>query len=129
MRKTTAVGQYMSRLPQEVDRREPLSAAIRTMREHDIRHVPVMDGSHVFGVLSRQDVQEACLEHGARSETMPIGEVCRREALLVVSPLAPITEVAGQMVARNATSALVMDQNVLVGIFTSIDALRVLAEL
>jgi CBS domain-containing protein len=33
------------------------------------------------------------------------------------------------MVARNATSALVMDQGVLVGIFTSVDALRVLADL
>ncbi len=129
MRKTTTVGHYMSRLPQEMDRREPLSAAIRTMREHGIRHLPVMDGSHVFGVLSRQDVQEACLEGGAKVQKMPIGEVCRREALLVVSPLAPIPEVAGQMVARNATSALVMDQGVLVGIFTSVDALRVLADL
>jgi acetoin utilization protein AcuB len=128
VRKTMPVREYMSHLPVEIDRRETLSAAIRRMEEHRIRHVPVMDGPKIFGILSRQDVQDARRRHGASAEARPVGDVCTRDPLMV-SPLAPIPEVAGQMVGRGVTSALVVDEGLLVGIFTSVDALRLLANL
>jgi acetoin utilization protein AcuB len=118
----------MSHLPEEIDRRESLSAAIRKMEKHRIHHVPVMDGPKIFGLLSRQDVQDAYRRHGAEAEARPVGEVCTRDPLMV-SPLAAIPEVARQMIGRGMTSVLVVDEGLLVGIFTSIDALRLLANL
>jgi acetoin utilization protein AcuB len=128
MRKSTPVREYMSRLPQEVDRRETLATAMHRMQERAIRHVPVMDGAHVFGILSGRDAQAAWVHHGSAAGNVPVGEVCERR-LLSVAPLAPIPEVARQMIDRGVTSALVVDDGVLVGIFTSVDALRVLAAL
>jgi CBS domain-containing protein len=128
MRKSMPVRDYMSRLPEEVDRRESLATAMRRMEERAIRHVPVMDGAHVFGILSGQDAQTAWMHHGRNAPGLTVGEVCHRGPL-AVSPLAPIPEVAREMVERGVTSALVIDDGMLVGIFTSVDALRLLADL
>jgi acetoin utilization protein AcuB len=128
MRKTMPVSEYMSRLPQEIDRRERLTTAIRMMETHAVRHLPVMDGSHLVGVLSRQDVQNAFQRHGGSAEAVAVGDVCTREPL-TLSPSTAMSEAARRMLERAVTSALVVDGGVLVGIFTSVDALRVLADL
>ena len=128
MRKTIAVREYMSRLPVEIDRRESLGTALRRMQSHDVRHIPVLDGAELFGILSLQDVLDACLRHGSDAERLAVGDVCT-VGPFTVSPLETIPTVAAQMVERGVATALVTDGNVLVGIFTSTDALRVLAHL
>lgn len=128
MRKTTPVRDHMSRLPEEIDRRESLASAIECMRGRHVRHLPVMDGPEVYGILSRQDVEDAWLRYGAATGAQAVGDVCSRDVLRV-APVATIPDVARQMVARGVTSALVVDDGMLVGIFTSVDALRMLAEL
>ena len=127
MRKTTPVADYMSRLPEEIDRREPLATVVRRMRAHEIRHMPVLDGPRIFGILSEHDALEAWRRHGATAGTTAVGDVCTREPL-VVAPTDPVSAVAQRMVTRGVTSALVADGGVLVGIFTGVDALRILAE-
>ena len=54
--------------------------------------------------------------------------MCTRDPL-TVGPMTPIVEVAQAMIERHVGSALVADGGVLVGIFTSTDALRLIAEL
>ena len=128
MRKTTPVRECMSRLPSEVDRRDPLAAVVRTMREHHCHHVPVMDGPRLVGILSRQDLHEALLAHGQEAATLTAGDVCTPDPL-TVEPTSPLVEVARRMVERGVGSALVTDGGVLVGIFTSTDALQLIARL
>ncbi|MEO6027093.1 MAG: CBS domain-containing protein [Candidatus Binatia bacterium] len=128
MRKTIPVSEYMSGLPEEIDRRDVLSEAIRRMRTHHIRHLPVMDGPHIYGIISRSDVYNAWLRHGPSAGDTAVAECCTPNPLMV-SPLAPIPEVARQMIGRGVTSVLVAEEGVLVGIFTSVDALQVLADL
>ena len=128
MRKTTPVADYMSRLPEEIDRRAALATVVRRMREVDIRHMPVLDGPRIFGILSEHDALEAWRHHGAHAGALPVGDVCTREPL-VVAPTDAVPAVAQRMVTRGVTSALVADGGVLVGIFTGVDALRILAEL
>jgi acetoin utilization protein AcuB len=127
MRKTIAVRDYMSRLPAEIDRRERLGTALGRMETHEVRHLPVMDGAELFGILSRHDVLDACRRHGREADGLAVGDVCT-VGPFTVSPVETIPTVAAQMVERGLTSALVVDGDVLVGIFTSTDALRVLAD-
>lgn len=128
MRRTTPVREWMSHLPAEADRRERVSAVVRQMREQHCHHVPIMDGPHLYGVLSLQDLHERSLHAGAGGEDPAVGDVCTRE-LLAVGPMEPVVEVARAMLERGVHSALVTEGDVLVGIFTSTDALRVLAAL
>lgn len=126
MRKTAPVSEFMNRLPEEIDRREKLATAVERMARHHVRHIPVMDGPAVYGMLSRRDALDAWVRHGNRAGETSVGEVCTRSPLQV-SPVAPIGEVAERMLERGVSSALVTDGDVLVGIFTSTDALRILA--
>jgi CBS domain-containing protein len=117
----------MSRLPAESDRREPLEAVVRNMREQHCHHVPIMDGTHLYGILSRQDLHELALRDGTPKDLVA-GDVCTRDPL-TVAPMTPIVEVARSMIDRHVSSALVTDGDVLVGIFTSTDALQLIAAL
>jgi acetoin utilization protein AcuB len=128
MRRTLPVRECMSHLPAEADRRDPLSTVILHMRKHHCHHVPVMDGPHLYGILSRDDLHELTLRGGAPGTEPVAGDVCTRDPL-TVEPMTPIVEVARAMLERRVGSALVVDGDVLVGIFTATDALRLLAEL
>lgn len=128
MRKTLPVRDCMSRLPSEVERDEPLAVVVDQMRAQRCHHVPVLDGARLHGVLSRQDLHEDLLRTGRTMDDVTAGDVCTRD-VLTVAPTTPIVEVATRMLERGVSSALVTDGDVLVGIFTSNDAVRLLAEL
>ncbi|MCP5060231.1 MAG: CBS domain-containing protein [bacterium] len=118
----------MSHLPAEADRHEPLAEVVEKMREQHCHHIPVMDGAHLYGILSREDLHELAVGEQASAEKPVAGDVCKRD-LLTVDPMMPIVEVAKAMIDRKVGSALVTDGGVLVGIFTNTDALRLIAEL
>lgn len=128
MRKMMPVRECMSHLPAEADRRDPVSEVVRHMREQRCHHVPIMDGPHLYGIVSREDLHELALSAGKPADELVTGDVCTRD-LLTVEPMTPIVEVAKAMIERRVGSALVMDGDVLVGIFTGTDAVRILAEL
>jgi CBS domain-containing protein len=127
MRRTAPVNEFMSRLPAEIDRRESLRAAVERMRDEGVRHLPVMDGATLYGVLSPRDVTTAWVREGDAAGDMPVGDACTTNPL-TVGPREAVREVARRMVARGVTSAVVVDGTVLVGIFTSSDALAILAD-
>ena len=128
MRKTMPVRECMSRLPAEADRHDPLSAVVQHMREQHCHHVPVMDGPRLYGVLSRQDLHELALRNGVSTGEITAGDACTRD-VLSVGPTTPIVEVAQAMMERHVSSALIVDGDVVVGIFTSRDALQLIAQL
>jgi acetoin utilization protein AcuB len=126
VRRRAPVNTVMSRLPAEIDRRESLAAAVERMRVEGVRHLPVMDGATLYGVLSPRDVTAAWVREGEGAAELPVGDVCTTR-LLTVEPTEAVRDVAARMVERGVTSAIVVDGGVLVGIFTSADALAILA--
>jgi CBS domain-containing protein len=128
MRKNTPVRDCMSHLPSESSRHDPLSSVVQQMREHRCHHIPVMDGIHLVGILSREDLHETLLQHGKKAAELTAGDVCTKD-VLTVGPTTPIVEVAQRMTERQVGSALVTDGDVLVGIFTGTDALKLIAQL
>lgn len=124
-RKAPPVNEFMTRLPRELDRRETVARAKQLMLTEDIRHIPVMDGPKLFGIISERDVDLILATMGGVRDAPAIDLVCE-ENPYAVSPLTPITEVAQEMELRKVGSAVVVDGDVVVGIFTLIDALRAL---
>ncbi len=127
--KAPIVQQYMTRLPLEIERIDNVANARRLMELFGIRHVPVMRGLHLQGVVSERDILNATLHVGKdRIDDLAIEEICQRH-VLAVSPLTPINRVAEQMLQRGVGSAMVVDGEYVVGIFTATDALKALAGL
>ena len=98
------------------------------MESREIRHLPVMSGSHLKGIISQRDILEERARVGTALDDVSLESVCRTD-VLSVGPLTPISEVARQMLSEHRGSAVVVDGGYVVGIFTTIDALRVLEDL
>lgn len=60
------VGSILTRAPVTVTPEVPLERAIELMREHKLRHLPVIEHERLVGVLSERDLLERPLRAGAR---------------------------------------------------------------
>jgi len=126
---TRQVMHHMTPMPVRVELDAELCTAIALMEEHKIRHLPVMDGELLAGVLSERDV--AMIESLLPEEWE---QICVAEAMTPgpysVAPDAPLWEVAKHMAQEKLGCAVVTDASgEVVGLFTTTDALHVLADL
>ena len=126
--KPPIVRDCMTHLPVEGERCETVADAARLMESHHIRHLPVMSGSHLKGIVSQRDILSTRLRYGDAADAMMLEEICSTD-VLKVGPLTPVNEVAGQMLDRRLGSAVIVDGGYVVGVFTSTDALRTLQTL
>lgn len=126
-RKAPSVREYMTHLPVEAERCATVADAEQAMTAKHIRHIPVMNGARLKGLVSRSDVLAARVEHGDAVNALALEEICQME-VLTVPPTARVDEVAEQMLERRVGSAVVMDGGFVVGIFTSTDALRFVSD-
>ncbi len=123
------VSHYMTSQPFTIGRRASLAKAHRIMREHDIRHLPVLEGGQLVGVVSRGDLH--LLESLA---SVPLDAVDVEEAMTpmpyAVSGKTPMHEVVDIMVQHKYGCAVIVDAAGMVeGIFTTVDAMQALVNL
>lgn len=122
------VQKFMSPTPQTVSRDTALSQAKHLMSELEIRHLPVIEGDKIIGIISDRDVRLVGAIKGVNLEKILVDDVMVTD-LYVVTADAPLEQVVMVMADRKLGSALVMEKGKIVGIFTVIDALRGLSEL
>ena len=122
------IQKYMTTTPHSVGREQPLSTAQSLMKQHKIRHLPVMSDGQLVGILSDRDLKLAMSLQGVDPEVCKVGEIANEEAFLV-KPDSKLDEVSRMMADKKIGSVLVVDHHRLVGIFTTIDALQALSEL
>lgn len=123
------VGEHMTPAPVCVQLDADLSEAVDLMERHHIRHLPVMDGDTLTGVVTDRDL--AMIESLLPEEWESI---CVAEAMTpepyTVQPDAALWEVAKHMAREKFGCAVITDEGgAVVGLFTTTDALRVLADL
>ncbi|MFZ5444404.1 MAG: CBS domain-containing protein [Myxococcota bacterium] len=123
---TLLVQDVMTPSPKTIEVTQSLAEARRLMKKIGARHLPVVDDGELVGVLSERDV--ALLATHAE-EDVAVGEAMSR-APWTVTPTTPVEVAARHMARRKLGSAVVVDdEEKVVGIFTSTDGLRTLAEL
>jgi acetoin utilization protein AcuB len=118
----------MTTSPHTIGRALPLSVAHRIMREHGIRHLPVLDGGQIVGLLSERDILLVESLPGTDPTHVSVEEAAV-ENVFATGPDAPLAEVVESMLERKLGSAVVTDQGHVVGVFTTMDALRALRDL
>lgn len=121
------VSRYMSAPPITIDRKASLAKAHLVMREHGIRHLPVVDGGELCGIVSDRDLY--FFEQAAGlPPTTPVEDVMT-ERPFVVTCDTPLDEVVAIMGEKKYGSVVVAGKHGVEGVFTAVDACRVLAEL
>jgi CBS domain-containing protein len=123
MRTTDTVGQWMTSCPICVSPHDDVQIAHRLFAEHGIRHLPVVHGGKLVGLLCERDLQVAELFAGKRRMTVEVVMAIP----YVVSAKTRLREVAAQMSERREDAAVVVDNDRLLGVFTTADALRAIA--
>jgi acetoin utilization protein AcuB len=121
------IDRYMTRQPWTIASRGSLRDAHALMRDHAIRHLPVVDDGKLVGLVSDGDLRLVESLGGAR--TMRIRDAMS-EPVFTVAASDPIDEVARTLGEHKYGCAVVVTSlGTVAGIFTMVDACRALAEL
>lgn len=121
------VRKFMTHSPHTIGREQMLAVAHRLFSQHRIRHLPVLDGGKLLGIVSDRDIRLIESLRDVDPEKVPVEDAMTQD-VYCVTPDTPLDEVVFEMAERKYGSAVVMDHGKVVGIFTTIDALHVLSE-
>jgi len=119
------VRDFMTPAPHSIGRDQPLSVAIDRMRGFDVRHLPVLDGGRLVGVLSQRDVLFVETLRDIDPKTVTVEEAMSTE-VYAVAPQTSLADVAKEMAHHKYGCVVVVEGARVAGIFTSVDALSVL---
>jgi acetoin utilization protein AcuB len=122
------VRELMTKTPHTIGVRLTLADAAKVMKKYKIRHLPVLESGALVGVLSERDVQMI----SALSDLDPtciLVEEAMTQAPWTVSPDTSVLEVATTMAEKKLGSAVVMENDRVIGVFTTTDGMRCLAQL
>ena len=122
------VSRYMTRAPHTIGADQPLAVAHELMRQHHLRHLPVLAHGGLVGILSLGDLHLVETLRDVQPGNTTVEEAMSAEPY-VVSPEAPLGEVLRIMETRKLGSTVVVEDRRVVGIFTTHDALRALRAL
>jgi acetoin utilization protein AcuB len=122
------IRRFMTPTPHTITTRHTLAEAHQTMRERGVRHLPVVLDGKLLGVVSQRDLYLLETLRGVDVGREMVEEAMSDEPF-VVSPDASLADVAEAMARSKHGSALVMESDTVVGIFTSTDAMRALVAL
>lgn len=128
-KRTDTVGSHMTAAPFSIQLDAELGQAIELMQQHQIRHLPVLDGERLVGVVSERDL--SIIESLVPDEwqRIVVAEAMTPSPYAVASST-PVSEVARAMADRKYGCVVVTDERgAVLGLFTTTDALHLLAEL
>lgn len=122
------ISKYMTTTPHTAPPGLTLTEAMKLMKEHQIRHLPILDGGQLIGMLTERDIRMIESLKDVNPALVIAADAMSQE-VYAVSPESTLDEVAAEMASKKYGSAVVMQNQKVVGIFTVVDALTALAEL
>ena len=124
---SATVADYMTKVAFSVGDDQPLADAVLRMSELNVRHLPVIRGSKLVGILSQRDIALLKAVSDAHLSELTAGQAMSRNPY-TVAPEDSLREVAAAMASERYGAAIVVSGGDVVGIFTTTDGMRALAE-
>lgn len=122
-----SVDQFMTKSPLTVGRTQPMAVAHKFMREHRVRHLPVLEGGRVEGIVSDGDLHLIETLDGVDPERVSVEEAMTSDPYCVTADTS-IEQVVRKMAEHKYGCAVVVENSKVVGIFTTVDACRAFAQ-
>jgi acetoin utilization protein AcuB len=119
---------FMTTSPHSIGKEQTLERAHEMMRTHRIRHLPVLDGGKLVGMVSERDLHLVETLRDVDPSQVTVEDAMSTH-VYSVQPDTTLDVVAEAMAEHKYGSAVVLDNGKVVGIFTTNDACRALAEL
>lgn len=128
MKSIPQIQKYMTVVPKSIGYDQTLAQAQDFMSTLKLRHLPVLKGGKLVGILTDRDIKLVMQFKDVDPETVTVEEAYTPDPYCT-SPSSPLSEVVSHMADKKYGCALVVDNGKLVGIFTEVDAYRALSEL
>ncbi len=122
-----AIAAFMTRSPRCIGKDQPLASAQALMRTARLRHLPVLEGGKLVGILSQRDVYFLETIAGVDPTTDSVEDAMSADTYQV-APSARLLDVVQTMARKKLGSAVVVDGGKVVGVFTTTDAMTLLAK-
>ncbi|MBL8684583.1 MAG: CBS domain-containing protein [Myxococcales bacterium] len=122
------IDKYMTTSPLTIAHDASLANAQKVMTENKIRHLPVVNGDSLVGILTDRDIALISSIAGTDPHKLQASDAMTPKPY-TTSPKTPIDEVVTTMAEQKIGSVVVMDNAHVVGIFTAVDALGAFAHL
>jgi acetoin utilization protein AcuB len=119
---------YMTTTPHAIGEDQTLKLAHEVMREHRIRHLPVLRGGKLVGLISQRDLALIETLQDVDPTKVTVDDAMSTE-VFSADPSTPLDEVVGTMADKKYGCCVAMQNSKVVGIFTTVDACRALGEL
>ncbi len=123
------ISQYMTEQAHTIRAGETLGHAQDMLTKFGIRHLPVLDGGKLIGILSDRDIKSALSFKGMNLKNATAEDFCTQE-VYVTHPDSTLKVVAEEMAEKRYGCAVVTEHGSekVIGIFTTTDACKALAE-
>jgi CBS domain protein len=136
MRQRVPVSQIMSKELVTLTPDQSLYEAERLFKKHRIRHIPVVEGDKLIGIVSYSDllrISFADMTDGEEEVTSVVYDMYTIPQIMAKTPLTvtadtSIKEVAEILAAQSFHSIPVVDNGKLVGLVTTTDLIKYLLE-
>ena len=128
---TTIMSQHVITL----NKKDSLETAEKLFKKHHIRHIPVVSGKAIIGMLSYTDLLRISFADSAFEDDEYIDSVVYNmfnieqvmvKKIVCVSPSSSIKEVAEILASSEFHALPVVDHNTLIGIVTTTDLIKYL---
>ncbi len=121
------VSDIMTGEPAFADVTQSAKAAAEAMHELDVRHLPVVDGRELVGILSDRDLRAFTIGDGDLGQSS-VADIMSAD-VLSLSPEDPASDVVDLMVEHKVGAVPVVDASgALVGIVSYVDVLEALRD-
>jgi acetoin utilization protein AcuB len=120
------IDQYMTPSPHVIRPDETLAQARERMNKKGARHLPVIDDGKLVGIVSERDLLFLQSLTDVDPERIPVHRAMQTD-VYGVDRDTPLDEVAATMAHHKYGSTVVWSGATVVGIFTTVDAMRALA--
>lgn len=128
MKAIPKVQKYMTFVPKSIGYDQSIAAASEILRKLHIRHLPVLKGGEIVGVLSDRDIKFILSFKDIDPKVVTVEEAYTADPYCT-TPDTPLNEVLTKMAEKKYGCALVVDNTKLVGIFTEVDAFKAFSEI
>lgn len=125
---TLPVEEFTTPNPTTASEDTPVEEIARIMKEQGIRHIPILRGSQVVGIISDRDIRVVSGLNIQEKRLIQAGDIMARDPV-TVSAEDTLDKVAYEMSNRKIGSVIVNEGDKFLGIFTVTDALNALIEI
>ena len=122
------ISEYMTPSPHSVGLNQTLATAHAIMQKHQGRHLPVLEGGKLVGIVTQRDLYLIETFNDVVADEVPVEDAMTMD-VYCVEPQDSLSSVVEHMASQKIGCAVVMDHTKVIGLFTTTDAMQALVTL